>query len=613
DTNATLQGGSGTITCSGNWDSYDGTFTRETSTVVLTANGNLKGDSGYAGSFYKLTINDNVTTTLTAILYFVDGVLTMGNNSVLTTSSGSSIILWVGGATTPFSLQATSDLTGVSNITLWECYDSGVTLPANQNYPSIFLYDGTNDGETLLGGDVKINGTFSVQENGNGARYGLNLDGKNMEVTGDLSIGTTDDRVGYIRNNNATKSTLTVGGNFTIEDPDHGSENELQADNMTINVAGNWTNEGTFTSGTSTVNFNGSSTQTIAAGGTGTGTDDTTKDFDNLTVSGSTLQLTGSELEVDGTLTINASKILDLNGQDLDLNGTLDNSGMLQLDGSETVAIGTMDTDSGGVMYKGTADQTGLAAGNSYFDLRLNDGLVGYWKLDETAANSCSGGTNDACDSSGYNNDGAWINDATASTTVPDVNFVNPRSVTFDGTGDYVDVGNNTIFDFSDTSDFSISLWVNIGANDGTQFDVVIGKTDSATNGWNISLRNDLGGGSGSDFIASFWIRDGSDYIRTEGPNIVNDGTWHHLVAVYDSATDTGHLYFDGVVDDSDTNAAVGAFSEQSESIYIGKNNYLDRAINGFLDDVRIYNRALSATEIAALTSGGQPSAGAAT
>ena len=32
--------------------------------------------------------------------------------------------------------------------------------------------------------------------------------------------------------------------------------------------------------------------------------------------------MTGSELEVDGTLTINATKTLDLNGQNLDLNGT---------------------------------------------------------------------------------------------------------------------------------------------------------------------------------------------------------------------------------------------------------------------------------------------------
>lgn len=66
----------------------------------------------------------------------------------------------------------------------------------------------------------------------------------------------------------------------------------------------------------------------------------------------------------------------------------------------------------------------------------LNNGLKGYWKMDESAANSCTGGTNDSCDSSGNSNDGSWSGNVTSTTTGK---F--GRGTTFDGTGDYIDVG----------------------------------------------------------------------------------------------------------------------------------------------------------------------------
>ena len=66
----------------------------------------------------------------------------------------------------------------------------------------------------------------------------------------------------------------------------------------------------------------------------------------------------GNELEVDGTLTINSGRVLDLNGQTLDLNGTLSNSGTLKLRGTEAVQIVTMDTNSGTVEYRGDGDIT---------------------------------------------------------------------------------------------------------------------------------------------------------------------------------------------------------------------------------------------------------------
>ena len=73
---------------------------------------------------------------------------------------------------------------------------------------------------------------------------------------------------------------------------------------------------------------------------------------------------------ITSTLTINNGSTFDINGQDLTA-VTLVNNGNLQLLGSETVNITTMDTDSGTVTYDGSG-ATGLAAGDNYFNLIFN-------------------------------------------------------------------------------------------------------------------------------------------------------------------------------------------------------------------------------------------------
>lgn len=78
--------------------------------------------------------------------------------------------------------------------------------------------------------------------------------------------------------------------------------------------------------------------------------------------------------------------------------------------------------------------QTGQVFGAQTVD-PLTNGLVGYWKMDESTGNTCPTASADSCDSSGNVKDGTWIGDADNSTG----KYRN--GVTLDGTGDYVDVG----------------------------------------------------------------------------------------------------------------------------------------------------------------------------
>lgn len=84
--------------------------------------------------------------------------------------------------------------------------------------------------------------------------------------------------------------------------------------------------------------------------------------------------------------------------------------------------------------FLNTAQGAGAVLG-IYDQQNLNDGLKVYLPMNESSANTCTGGTNDNCDASGNGNDGAWSGNATNG-----VGKYGP-GVTLDGTGDYIETG----------------------------------------------------------------------------------------------------------------------------------------------------------------------------
>jgi hypothetical protein len=73
---------------------------------------------------------------------------------------------------------------------------------------------------------------------------------------------------------------------------------------------------------------------------------------------------------------------------------------------------------------------------------------------------------------------------------------------------------------------------------------------------------------------------------------------WHHLVVTYDRAAGAARVYVDGTLDNQKS------FTSQSRTsypLYLGKRPWDYQRLQGFLDEVRVYNRALSAEEVEAL------------
>ena len=224
----------------------------------------------------------------------------------------------------------------------------------------------------------------------------------------------------------------------------------------------------------------------------------------------------------------------------------------------------------------------------------IADGLVAYWPLDE------AGGTTTA-DLSGNGSDGTFV-DAPV--------WVAGKfgsALDFDGSNDAVDCGNQSILDFG-TDDFTISCWVNVGAEDNDE--AIFGKGDRGGTCYFLKIRD--GGGD-----IKLRLDDGSTQLdpdTDDHPSLYTAPGWHHLVAMRRTLDNKIHVYVDGVDDqgvlghgDSDIPAGYDLSDTSLHNTYIGaiEDTPLGRFFDGSIDDVAVWNRALTAEEVTYLWNNG--------
>lgn len=208
----------------------------------------------------------------------------------------------------------------------------------------------------------------------------------------------------------------------------------------------------------------------------------------------------------------------------------------------------------------------------------LSDGLVGYWKMDEIAANSCAGGSNDVCDYSGNGFDGAWNGNVATSTGIYG------SGTTYDGADDYISIPHNSNLQMST---FTISGWFK--ANTVVEaFTSIINKDNGANNRNYAVYMNSTGVLSvGSSFS-------GSGVTLGSGVD-VDDDAWHHFVYTVDTNGEQ-KVYTDGILRNSRVNSGTLDIGN-TNGIRIGVNQTTTSDYSGELDEIRIYNRALTPSE----------------
>jgi len=158
----------------------------------------------------------------------------------------------------------------------------------------------------------------------------------------------------------------------------------------------------------------------------------------------------------------------------------------------------------------------------------------------------------------------------------------------FDGNGDYIDLGNDPIFN-PGAEPFSISLWFNMDSWGDSWGNVIIGKRGEGGKGWQLRRR-------GGATRLCFTVRGSSGGDDPKGNITPALNEWHHVVAIFDPVAGKRTVYLDGEVDKQINDG--GTVKACDYNTYIGArvngDNNPEKYFNGMIDDVRIYKRALT-------------------
>ena len=160
----------------------------------------------------------------------------------------------------------------------------------------------------------------------------------------------------------------------------------------------------------------------------------------------------------------------------------------------------------------------------------------------------------------------------------------------FDGVNDYVDINDNASLDTL-TANFTISAWVAPDTFGAWRF---IYQSGTQTNYWAVGLEDT---GDGHIDFSEHGI---ADYISTSA---ISDSNWHHIVVVKDGIVSHIRFYLDGTADGT---ASVGTVATPSGAKRIGRESNGASPFNGLIDEVYVYNYALSADQINTLYNQGQ-------
>jgi hypothetical protein len=210
----------------------------------------------------------------------------------------------------------------------------------------------------------------------------------------------------------------------------------------------------------------------------------------------------------------------------------------------------------------------------------LNSGLVGYWPFDE------SSGTH-AYDLSGNGNTATF----TGSPTWATGKFGD--ALTFGGASSYQYLTVPTSASISPTTAITLSAWVNWTSNATNGGILDKGPLGNAFGDYDLTIQGTTG-------VVLFALNTNASGTLNSAAGI-SASAWHHIVATYDEII--MKIYIDGVFSASQAYAA--AINTSGTALNIGTYYGSSNSFDGKIDDVRIYNRALSASEVLNLYNSG--------
>lgn len=235
----------------------------------------------------------------------------------------------------------------------------------------------------------------------------------------------------------------------------------------------------------------------------------------------------------------------------------------------------------------------------------LADGPVAYYRLDEasgTTAYDYAGGnnatyTNVLLGQQGYTSENAVNNDPNETAT--GFGFINPPNNYAGNVPGYLNFGTPN----GSNAELSVEAWI-------TEYEYATNGNGIVAIGYgNGGEQFDLDTGNGSTGTLRFIVRNAAGTSCSAGSSkqLKDDGLWHHVVGVCDEAGGNLYMYLDGQLVASGTIPAGSGLLASTTPLSIGARqssnnggtNY-DAQFYGSIDDVAIYNKALSAAQVQA-------------
>lgn len=377
---------SGSFNVAGNWTNgatTGSTIDLTTNTTTITLNGSAQTLSGNT-TFNNLTINaagakdfGATTTTIAGIFNQTAGSMTtIGANTFIFTGAAGSIAGNIAknfvNLTISGSGVTTNANSGTVNIT--GNYANSGTFTSN---PATTINFKAGAAQTLSGTGTSSFGNFTISSNTtnttvNAGSHNFSVTGAIFDVAANQIFNGQTNTVTFA--GGATTSVIDGAGTYNFNGVTINNASTLSNGTNSRNfaVSGNWANNGTYTAGTETISFTGTSAQTVG------GSAQTT--FNSVTVSGAGGGLSlGNSQTINGTLTLSATSggNINLNGNNnVTLGATATITGetcsrQFINSGSPTQGNGyvqttrTLDTNPGNVASLGLNIQTATALGST--------------------------------------------------------------------------------------------------------------------------------------------------------------------------------------------------------------------------------------------------------
>lgn len=223
---------------------------------------------------------------------------------------------------------------------------------------------------------------------------------------------------------------------------------------------------------------------------------------------------------------------------------------------------------------------------SAYSDLILGrSGLQSYWRLNDGSRSPSS-----AVDAKGAQNGNYTGAPTCFKDRAGDGGFARLQG---GSPGGYIDVAD--IYDFSARAAYSAEGWVNrdstISAGVACAIASKYGTGGSSQLGWFVGL--DV---NGKPYCGRYDSADASDGLNSA--SAVSNNAWHHIAYTYDGST--MRLYVDGAEDPASPVASTRNQVDSTVHLLLGKFSGISGTMKGEIRDVAIYDRALTAAEVAA-------------